>query len=130
MIWDTLIWRLECSNRSKIRSAQKCNPCLRYELSPMSPGRTGLEAVVADGFEPPIDKACGEGLLPATLQALKRLDVHLDSFEGYPFHGIRFADHQSSVEASFNGLRALGVRRTTLHARLLESAQSRGVQFF
>src|SRR5215472_7231736 len=78
----------------------------------------------------PIDKACGEGLLPATLQALKRLDVHLDSFEGYPFHGIRFADHQSSVEASFNGLRALGVRRTTLHARLLESAQSRGVQFF
>src|SRR5215475_7731343 len=40
MIWDTLIWRLECSNRSKIRSAQKCNPCLRYELSPMSPGRT------------------------------------------------------------------------------------------
>src|SRR5215475_5443242 len=42
MIWDTLIWRLECSNRSKIRSAQKCNPCLRYELSPMSPGRTVL----------------------------------------------------------------------------------------
>src|SRR5215472_2403496 len=42
MIWDTLIWRLECSNRSKIRSAQKCNPCLRYELSPMSPGRTEI----------------------------------------------------------------------------------------
>src|SRR6266404_3030342 len=40
MIWDTSIWRLGCSNPSKIRSAQKCYPCLRYELSPMSPGRT------------------------------------------------------------------------------------------
>src|SRR5262249_28360984 len=25
----TLIWRLECSNRSKIRSVQKCYPCSR-----------------------------------------------------------------------------------------------------
>ena len=30
MIWDTSIWRLGCSNRSKIRSAQKCHPCDRY----------------------------------------------------------------------------------------------------
>ena len=29
-----------CSNRSKIRSAQKCYPCLRYVVSPMCPGRT------------------------------------------------------------------------------------------
>src|SRR5215469_1498782 len=91
--------------------------------------KSGLEVVVADGFEPPIDKACGEGLLPATLQALNRLGVRLDSSDGYPFHGIRFADHQSMVEASFPGLSALGVRRTTLHARMLEAAQNRGVQF-
>ena len=88
-----------------------------------------FEVVVADGFEPPIDKACGEGLLPASLQALKRLDVRLDSCDGYPLHGIRFADHQSAVEACFPGLRALGVRRTTLHTRMLESAQNCGVQF-
>ena len=91
--------------------------------------KRGLEVVVADGFEPPIDKACGEGLLPATLQALKRLDVRLGSCDGYPFRGIRFADHQSVVEADFPGLSALGVRRTTLHARLLESAENCGVQF-
>jgi hypothetical protein len=30
MIWDTSIWRLECSNRLKIRSAQECYLCLRY----------------------------------------------------------------------------------------------------
>src|SRR5215475_13428185 len=90
--------------------------------------KAGLEVVVADGFEPPIDKACGEGLLPATLQALKRLDVRLGSCDGYPFYGIRFADHQSAVEAYFPGLRALGVRRTTLHARMLETAQNCGVR--
>jgi len=91
--------------------------------------KAGLDVVVADGFEPPIDKACGEGLLPATLQTLKRLDVHLDSSDGCPFYGIRFSDHQSAVEASFNGLMALGVRRTTLHARMLEAAEACGVQF-
>ena len=91
--------------------------------------KRGLEVAVADGFEPPIDKACGEGLLPATLQALKRLDVRLGSGDGYPFRGIRFADHRSVVEAYFPGLSALGVRRTTLHARLLESAENCGVQF-
>ena len=32
MIWDTSIWRLGCSNRSKIRSAQKCYLCVRYVL--------------------------------------------------------------------------------------------------
>ena len=40
MIWAISIWRLECSNRSKIHSVQKCYLCLRYVVSPMSPGRT------------------------------------------------------------------------------------------
>src|ERR1700681_321440 len=40
MIWATSIWKLGCSNRSKIHSVQKCYLCLRYVVSPMSPGRT------------------------------------------------------------------------------------------
>src|ERR1700680_4950806 len=40
MIWATSIWKLECSNRSKIHSVQKCYLCLRYVVSPMCPGRT------------------------------------------------------------------------------------------
>src|SRR6266567_961783 len=52
MIWDTSIWRLGCSNRSKIRSAQKCYLCLRYVVSPMCPGRTQIKVVGANGFEP------------------------------------------------------------------------------
>src|SRR6266581_8853812 len=52
MIWDTSIWRLGCSNHSKIRSAQKCYPCLRYVVSPMSPGRTLKKVEPRVGVEP------------------------------------------------------------------------------
>ena len=33
-------------------SAQKCYLCLRYDLSPMSPGWTPFELVGPQGFEP------------------------------------------------------------------------------
>src|SRR6266702_2738617 len=59
MIWDTSIWRLGCSNHSKIRSAQKCYPCLRYVVSPMSPGRTEAEVARPGRFELPT--LCLEG---------------------------------------------------------------------
>src|ERR1700741_4707394 len=52
MIWGTSIWRHRYSNHSKIRSAQKCNLCLRYELSPMSPGQTLKQMVGSWGLEP------------------------------------------------------------------------------
>src|ERR1700675_3004185 len=42
MIWATSIWKLGCSNRSKIHSVQKCYLCLRYVVSPMCPGRTEI----------------------------------------------------------------------------------------
>src|ERR1700675_1383487 len=43
MIWATSIWKLGCSNRSKIHSVQKCYLCLRYVVSPMCPGRTEIK---------------------------------------------------------------------------------------
>ena len=33
----------------------------------------GLSVLVVDGMQPPIDKACGEGLMPDGLAALERL---------------------------------------------------------
>jgi len=35
----------------------------------------GFSVVLADGSEPPIDKACGEGMMPGTLEALAALGV-------------------------------------------------------
>src|ERR1700685_1779004 len=61
MIWDTSIWRLGCSNRSKIRLAQKCYLCLRYAVSPMSPGWTESKwwAWVALNHRPRPYQYCG-----------------------------------------------------------------------
>jgi flavin-dependent dehydrogenase len=33
----------------------------------------GFAVAVADGLEPPVDKACGEGLMPDTLRVLREL---------------------------------------------------------
>jgi len=53
MIWGTYDLETRGSNRSKIPSAQKCYPCLRYVLSPMCPGRTHWILVGLGGLEPP-----------------------------------------------------------------------------
>src|ERR1700736_4916012 len=37
----------------------------------------GLRVQVIDGMRPPIDKACGEGLMPDTLAALARLGIRM-----------------------------------------------------
>jgi menaquinone-9 beta-reductase len=87
----------------------------------------GFDVVVADALQPPIDKPCGEGLLPGTVAALTRLGVFLDGFDARPFTGIRFADSEFSIEADFAGT-ALGVRRTVLHQRLVERAERCGVR--
>ena len=39
----------------------------------------GFDVTVADGARPPIDKACGEGLMPETLAALQELGVGTDA---------------------------------------------------
>jgi hypothetical protein len=35
------------------RSIEDCHPCLRYNLLPMSPGRTWCRMVAEEGLEPP-----------------------------------------------------------------------------
>lgn len=86
-----------------------------------------LRVTVLDFRKPPIDKACGEGLLPEAVAALNRLGVDV-SREARPFCGIRFSDEQSSVCAPTAG-RAYGLRRTVLHRALTERAMELGVRF-
>jgi len=90
--------------------------------------RKGLRVVVADPARPPIDKACGEGLMPDALDALSRLGVNLTAEDGATFRGIRFAGYGWSSEASFPQGSGLGVRRTRLHTVLSEHAQAAGVE--
>ncbi|HEY1469807.1 MAG TPA: FAD-dependent monooxygenase [Candidatus Acidoferrum sp.] len=89
----------------------------------------GFHAIVADGSQPPIDKPCGEGLLPETQLALQDLGISAHDLGGYPFRGIRFAQRHEQVAAAFPKGRGIGIRRTVLHELLVKRAQDCGVQF-
>jgi menaquinone-9 beta-reductase len=89
--------------------------------------RTGYEVVVVDCATLPIDKACGEGLMPDSLHALAGLGVAIPSHAGFAFRGIRFADAHSSVYADFPDGMGKGVRRPILHELLWAKAASLGV---
>jgi menaquinone-9 beta-reductase len=89
----------------------------------------GFSVIVADGGRPPITKACGEGLLPDTLAALRKLGIFLGPSDGSVLRGIRFDDGRSAVNAEFRSAFGLGVRREVLHQRMVERAQACGVTF-
>lgn len=89
----------------------------------------GFRVVVADGAQPPIDKACGEGLMPDGLAALERLGLQLPAAEAFPFHGIRFLSTKLAADALFpNGGRGLAIRRPTLHRCMIERAERLGAE--
>ena len=90
--------------------------------------RAGMSVVLADHAVPPIDKACGEGIMPDGLAALAALGVRLPEDRVFPFRGIRFLDRRCAVEASFPRGVGNGVRRTVLHEVLTEEAASLGVE--
>jgi flavin-dependent dehydrogenase len=88
----------------------------------------GFDVTVADGARPPIDKACGEGLMPDGLAALRSLGVALDAPDAQPFRGIRFVDRDVSFSSAFPEGYALGVRRTVLHSHMVDAAAAAGVR--
>jgi flavin-dependent dehydrogenase len=87
----------------------------------------GFEVTVADGASPPIDKACGEGLMPEGRAALEQLGIALTQEDSYPFRGIRFVSGGLSVDASFPDRPGLGIRRTVLHSTMAAHAEAVGV---
>jgi len=89
----------------------------------------GLRVMVVDSRRPPIDKTCGEGLLPEAVAALCRLGIGLNSRLAFPFKGIRFTDEESSACTSLPEGTAFGMRRTALNQLLIERAAEVGVTF-
>lgn len=89
--------------------------------------RKGLRVAVLDSRKPPIDKACGEGLMPAAVAALGGLGITIDPRAGIPFAKIRFSDSRSSVCAPILGRSGIGLRRRLLHSLLIERAEVLGV---
>ena len=87
--------------------------------------RAGLHTVVLEARPSPIDKACGEGLMPQAVRGLHELGVHP---QGREIRGIRYTDGASVAEAVFRHGSGLGVRRTILQGDLLDAARVAGVK--
>lgn len=87
--------------------------------------RAGLRTVVLEPRASPIDKACGEGLMPAAVRGLADLGVHP---KGWTIRGIRYTDGRRAVDAAFRHGSGRGVRRTTLQETMLYAARVAGVQ--
>ncbi|TQS21574.1 monooxygenase [Microbispora hainanensis] len=85
-----------------------------------------MEAVVVEPRTGPVDKACGEGLMPTGAAALA--DLGVDVPDGRPFRGIRYVDGPHRVQAEFRNGPGLGVRRTALHTALALRARDLGVR--
>ncbi|MET0864962.1 MAG: hypothetical protein ABWZ98_11555, partial [Nakamurella sp.] len=72
----------------------------------------------------PIDKACGEGLMPGATAALRALGVHP---AGREFRGIEYLSAGHTARAPFRSGNGLGARRTDLHAALMTAVLAAGV---
>ncbi|CAL9366307.1 hypothetical protein SUDANB176_00775 [Streptomyces sp. enrichment culture] len=86
--------------------------------------RAGLDVVVAEPRRAPVDKACGEGLMPGAVRALGALGLEVP---GRPIAGIRYVQGSHRVQAAFRRGPGLGVRRTGLHGALHRAVVDAGV---
>jgi flavin-dependent dehydrogenase len=86
----------------------------------------GLDVVVAEALRPPIDKACGEGLMPDARGDLAALGIPPPP--GAPFDGIAFVAGRRIATAHFERGSGIGVRRLQLHRLLVERCQELGVR--
>lgn len=85
--------------------------------------RAGLSVTVLEPRTGPVDKACGEGLMPAALDRLREVGVDPP---GHDFAGITYTDGHHRVTAPLPRP-GRGVRRTTLHEVLLGAGDRAGV---
>ena len=92
--------------------------------------RRGLAVAVLERGHLPIDKACGEGIMPAGCAVLSQLGVRdqLTAEDCSPIEGIRYLRAEGpAVSARLPAPGGLGIRRTALSAVLAEKARAVGV---
>lgn len=93
----------------------------------------GLGVTVLDRSRPPVDKPCGEGLMPDGVEQLEALGVPVHELEGRPFVGIRYVEGDPEAgdgtvaDGRFPDDPGLGIRRTVLHRALVRTAERAGV---
>lgn len=88
--------------------------------------RQGKEVTLLDRATFPREKPCGEGLMPAGVDALARLGVQV---RGQPFRGVCYHAGGRTVPGEFpGGAAGLGIRRHHLDYALVQAAAAAGAQ--
>lgn len=88
-------------------------------------GRQGINVTLVERRNWPVDKACGEGVMPSGVDALKRLGVfqNLREDQWHSFQGICwFSESGTAARANFASGPGAGIRRTGLSQALYERA--------
>jgi flavin-dependent dehydrogenase len=91
----------------------------------------GLDVAVLERRAGPVDKACGEGILPAGVRALHSLGVlpSLSPADATPLDELRWIDLDGpEARLALPAPGGLGVRRTALSAALRERARAAGAE--
>lgn len=90
--------------------------------------RAGLHPIVLERMHEPVDKACGEGLMPRGVQRLREMGVEPADWGRHAVRGIRWLDEASAVEADFVEGAGMGVRRTALSLAMTRRARALGAE--
>jgi flavin-dependent dehydrogenase len=83
-----------------------------------------MHATVIEPRTGPVDKACGEGLMPGALSALQNWGIDPP---GRPLRGVRYQSGLRHIEHRFPHHPGRGVRRLTLHQAFESAALRAGV---
>jgi menaquinone-9 beta-reductase len=87
--------------------------------------RNGLRTILIEKKRFPVDKACGEGLMPVGVQSLYELGAQsfLSKADFQPFKGVQYQiEGGQSASGLFSNGEGWGIRRTILSQALLNSA--------
>src|SRR4051794_13018838 len=87
--------------------------------------RAGLDVLVREPRPGPVDKACGEGLMPGAVADLAALGVDP---AGHRLAGIRYLGGGRTADAPFRHGDGRGVRRITLHRAMSDAVAEAGVK--
>ncbi len=89
----------------------------------------GHQVTVYERQRGPIDRVCGEGMLPFGLALMKELGLREQALSaGMPFYGVRYVCQDQVAEGHFpSGLHGLGIARASLDRLLRERARHLGV---
>lgn len=88
---------------------------------------SGMRVIVFEPREAPLEKACGEGLMPAAVSQLKEMGI--DCSEFHPLAGIKYISGKSTALGCFRNGTGAGIRRNRLQYLMLQRARQLGIRF-